>query len=115
MNLAASLHAASVIQFAAARFIVAENVGPATLTVQRTADLDTPVSVDFATADGSATHGSDYTGVTNTLLFAAGETLKRFIVPILNDSLKEEKVTGSVANARCVPHFVDPGLVAHVL
>ena len=40
VNLAASLHAAGVTQFAAACFCVAENVGQPTVTVQRIADFD---------------------------------------------------------------------------
>jgi len=48
-----------------------------------------PVTVDYATADVTATNGVDYVGVTNTLPFAAGEKVKLFTVPILNDALKE--------------------------
>jgi len=43
------------IQFRATSYTVAENARQATLTVQRTNDLATLVSVDFATADGRAT------------------------------------------------------------
>ena len=78
-----------MIQFTAASFTVAENAGQATLTVQRTADLDTPVSVDFATTDGTATNGLKYTAVSGTLAFGAGETNQSFVVPILNDGLVE--------------------------
>ena len=89
VNLAASLHAASVIQFSATSYAVAENAGQATITVQRTADLDTSVSVDFATADGTATNGLKYTAVSGTLAFGAGETNKVVAVPILNNGLIE--------------------------
>src|SRR5207302_9050221 len=34
------------------------------------------VTVDYATADGTATAGSDYTAAAGTLSFAAGETAK---------------------------------------
>ena len=90
VNLAASLHAASVIQFAAASFTVAENAGQATITVQRTECLNMPVSVDFATAEGSATNGLKYTAVSGTLAFGAGETNKSIVVPILNEGLVEK-------------------------
>ena len=89
VNLATSLHAASVIQFAAANFTVAENAEQATITVQRTQDLDTPVSVDFATADGTATNGLKYTAVSGTLAFGASETNKSIAVPILNEGFVE--------------------------
>jgi len=71
MTLAASLHAASVIQFATASFTIAENAGQATITAQRTEDLDTPVNVDYATANGKATNGLKYTAVSGTLAFGA--------------------------------------------
>jgi hypothetical protein len=89
VNLAASLHAASVIQFAAASFTVAENAGQATITVQRTADLDTPVSVGFATTEDTATNGLKYTAVSGTLAFGDDETSQSFVVPILNNGLVE--------------------------
>src|SRR5262249_44415859 len=44
----------------------------ATFTATLDAAVDTPVSVDFATANGTAQAGSDYTGATGTLTFAAG-------------------------------------------
>ncbi|MBI4560081.1 MAG: hypothetical protein HY706_21010 [Candidatus Hydrogenedentes bacterium] len=88
-NLAASLHAASVLEFAVASFTVAENVGQATLTVQRANDVDTPVSVDYATTDGTATNGLKYTATNGTLAFAANETNQSIVVPILNNGLVE--------------------------
>jgi hypothetical protein len=59
----AGIQATSTIQFSAANYSVAENAGQATITVQRTLDLDTSVSVDYATADGTATNGLKYTAV----------------------------------------------------
>ena len=35
-----------------------------------------PVTVDYATADGTATAGADYTATSGTLRFAAGQTSK---------------------------------------
>ena len=48
-----------------------------------------PVSVTYATADGSATAGSDYTATSGTLTFAAGETSKTVSVPVLDDAHDE--------------------------
>ena len=53
-----------------------------TLSEPSAADL----TVDFATSDGSATAGADYTAVSGTLRFAPGETSKTIIVPTLDDT-----------------------------
>ena len=51
------------------------------------------VTVDYATADWTATAGSDYTTTSGTLTFAAGETSKTVSVPITDDSLEDEGET----------------------
>ncbi len=43
------------------------------------------VTVNFATADGTATAPSDYTATSGTLTFAAGETSKEIRVPVKGD------------------------------
>ena len=51
------------------------------------------VSVDYATEDGTAKAGADYTAVSGTLTFAAGETAKTVSVPLLDDAHDEGKET----------------------
>ena len=51
------------------------------------------VTVDYATSDGTARAGEDYTGVTGTLTFAPGETQKTVSVPVLDDADNEEAET----------------------
>ena len=53
------------------------------------------VTVDYATADGTATAGADYTATSGTLTFAAGETAKTVSVPVLDDTLNEGSETFS--------------------
>ncbi len=77
------------LQFAASSCTVAENAGSVTLVVQRLNDATTAVRVDFATVDGTATSGLKYTATNGTLAFAAGETNKVIVVPILNEGLVE--------------------------
>ena len=58
------------------------------------------VTVDYATADGTATAGSDYTATSGTLTFAAGETEKTVSVPVLDDAHDEgsETLTLTLSN-----------------
>ncbi len=51
------------------------------------------VSVDYATADGTATAGEDYTATSGTLTFAPGETARTVRVAILDDAIDEGKET----------------------
>ena len=94
---AGGLHAASTIQFTATACTVAEDAGAVTLTVQRLDDTNTVVSVDYASTNGTAAAGQDYTDTKGTLAFAAGEKVKLFTVPILNDGLKEPNKTFRLA------------------
>ncbi len=56
-----------------------------------------PVTVHYATQDGSGTAGSDYTTTAGDLTFALGETTKTFTVPILGDTTPEGDETFSVS------------------
>ena len=51
------------------------------------------VTVAYATADGSATAGADYTRTSGTLRFAPGETAKTVRVPVLDDVVDEGEET----------------------
>jgi polyhydroxybutyrate depolymerase len=76
-------------QFQLSSYNVAEDAGNAVLRVVRGDDGTAPVTVDLYTSDGTATNGIDYVGASNTLSFAAEETLKLVSVPILNNALKQ--------------------------
>ena len=60
-----------------------------------------PVTVDWATADGTATAGSDYTAASGALAFAAGETEKTVEVATATDAEAEaaETLTLTLSNA----------------
>ncbi len=47
------------------------------------------VSVDYATADGSATAGSDYIAAGDTLIFSAGQTTKTINITVAGDTVDE--------------------------
>jgi large repetitive protein len=48
-----------------------------------------PVSVNYRTADGTATTGSDYDAVSGTVTFAKGETSKTILVPVRANRIPE--------------------------
>lgn len=93
---------ATQLQFAQATYAVNESAGVATITVTRTGDTGTAVSVDYRTDDpaqlfncdpasaghpaGTASSRCDYTTSVGKLSFAAGETSKTFTVIINNDT-----------------------------
>ena len=60
----------------------------------------TTVTVDYATADGTATAGSDYTAASGTLTFDAGATSKTIPVSIADDRRSPDGYTRRRARAR---------------
>lgn len=65
----------------------------AVFTVSLSAANSHTVTVNYATTDGIAIAGSDYTAVSGLLVFAPGETSKTIAVPILNDNIFEPDKT----------------------
>jgi hypothetical protein len=74
------------LQFSAVSYSVVEGSVSATITVSRTGGSFGTVSVDYASSDGTATAGSDYTAVTGSLSFADGITSQNFTITILDDA-----------------------------
>ncbi|MBV9469462.1 MAG: CSLREA domain-containing protein, partial [Abitibacteriaceae bacterium] len=74
------------------------NVGTtnATFTVTLSAASGKTVTVDYATAPGTATANVDYQSRSGTLTFNPGETTKNIVVPIIGDTLNEGDETYSV-------------------
>jgi hypothetical protein len=52
-----------------------------------------PVTVSYATANGTAVAGSDYTSTSGVLTFAAGVTARTVPVPVTTDALDEDDET----------------------
>ena len=82
---------------AVADVVTDEGAGTATLTVTLNAASGLTVTVDYATADGDALNGADYTAVSGQLTIPAGETSGAISVPILDDRLDEIDESFSVA------------------
>jgi aryl-phospho-beta-D-glucosidase BglC (GH1 family) len=58
-------------------------------TISLSSASATPVTLDYATADGTAQAGQDYQALAGSLTFAPGETSKIISVAVLGDTLRE--------------------------
>lgn len=68
---------------------VEEGAGEAVFTVRLSAPAPRPAAVDYATADGTAVAGEDYTATTGRLELPAGADAGRVAVPIIDDLVLE--------------------------
>jgi hypothetical protein len=95
------------LQYAAATLSAGENVGSVSLTVMRLSDSSGQASVDYATSDtagasncnvnsGNASSRCDYETTVGTLRFAAGETSKTILIPVVDDVYAEGAESFSV-------------------
>jgi outer membrane biosynthesis protein TonB len=81
----------------------------AVFTVALSASSASPVTVDFATVDGSAKAPDDYAAASGTLTFAPGELSKRVTVAVAGDTLDEPHETYSVELANAVGATIADG------
>ena len=75
---------------------VPEEAGRALFTVSLSEPSIDTVTVDYATADGTAHARSDYSARSGTLTFRPGETGRKIAVPVLDDSEHEGDETFAV-------------------
>jgi Calx-beta domain-containing protein/hemolysin type calcium-binding protein len=75
---------------------------PATFTVSLAKASPLRVSVAYATANGTATAGTDYTATSGTLVFAPGQTTKTVAVPVVGDTAYESDETFSFTLSNAV-------------
>ena len=68
----------------------------AVFTVTSSSASSVPVTVQFATVDGSATAGVQYAATSGTLVFAPGETIKTVCVPIFSNPVPQPDLTFSL-------------------
>ena len=73
---------------------------PLSFSVELSQALGEPLTVDYATVDGTALAGSDYLATSGALTFAPGERTKVVSVTLLDDAIDEsdEHFTVEVAN-----------------
>jgi hypothetical protein len=88
---------AGSLQLSSLTYSINENSANATITITRTGGSTGAVTVDFATSNGTATAGQDYTGASGTLSWADGDgSAKNFTVPILEDLSQENNETVNI-------------------
>ncbi len=85
------------LRLSASNYNVNEGGGNVVLTFQRVNGDDGAVSVHYATSNGSATAGSDYTAKSGTVNWADNDDNNKTVsVPILNDATPESAETFTV-------------------
>jgi hypothetical protein len=77
------------LQFAAATVEVSEAAASAVISVQRTENATGIVTVNYATASGSAIDGTDFTGSSGTLTFPANETNQDITIPLIANTAED--------------------------
>jgi YD repeat-containing protein len=82
----ATINDDDTVSFSVAPVSVNEAGGVATISITKSGVTTLSHSVSYATANGSALAGSDYTSTSGTLSFAPSDVTKTFTVPVLNDS-----------------------------
>ena len=77
----------SKVQLSAASFSIKQSAGSATVTVSRTGYSGGKASIGYATANGTAVAGKDYTAVRGELNWNYGDAAaKSFVIPISNST-----------------------------
>ncbi|MDX1672043.1 MAG: Calx-beta domain-containing protein, partial [Balneolaceae bacterium] len=66
-----------------------EDIGTMVFTVSLSSSASQAITVDYATADNTATAGEDYTSNSSTLTFNPGETSKNVSINIIDDTIDE--------------------------
>jgi hypothetical protein len=82
-----NLNAASTLQFFAVTYTVAETDGTATILVTRSGNVSMGTTVQFATSDGTAVAGVNYTAAAGQLNYLGAQSLASFAVPVRRDNV----------------------------
>ncbi len=98
---------ASWVSFVSPAYELDETNGAMTLGLRREGELGTEVSVDFTTRPLSATDGEDYTALTGTVTFAAGQTDQTIVIPLLDDAVDETRFAAAPDRPEIVPDVIE--------
>jgi len=75
------------VQFLSPTPLVSEAAVQATIAVKRTGSLAQPLTVSYATSDGTAVAGADYLAASGQLSFPAGVATRSFAVKLVRDTV----------------------------
>jgi hypothetical protein len=85
---------AGTVQFDPATYSANENGGSVTITLTRTLGADGAISVNVASGGGSASAGSDYTALSQTVSWADGDSAAKTVaLVVMDDSADEQNET----------------------
>jgi hypothetical protein len=86
--------------FSAASYSVARSAGSLTVSVARSGGGTGTASVSYATANGTAVAGTDYTSTSGTLNWAGGDTsAKTFVIPVASGGSGGKAFTVGLSDA----------------
>ncbi len=103
------------VDFGAANFTVDETAVSAVIPVVRSGSTNQAFVIQYWSTNGTATAGQDYTGVTNTLVFAAGQLTNSFAILIQDDLLIEGDETVNLSLTNVTPNVDVSGQSTAVL
>ncbi|MDB5967717.1 MAG: hypothetical protein JWQ90_167 [Hydrocarboniphaga sp.] len=82
------------VAFVSATSSISETKGTATISVKRLGSTASAVTVKYSSSAGTAVNGTNYSDVSGTLSWAAGEAgNKSFSVPVVSDGVYNDKLT----------------------
>ena len=82
-----------VMQFTTDTLSVGEAAGTITATVMLSSTSADAIQIDYITVNGTATAGSDYAALNDTLIFAPGEDSKEIVLSVFNNGSAEPPET----------------------
>ncbi|MBS1797089.1 MAG: carboxypeptidase regulatory-like domain-containing protein [Acidobacteria bacterium] len=101
------------LTFSAASYTAVESAGQRTIVVNRTGGSYGTIQAHYATSNGTATAGQDYSTTSNTITFLDGELTHSFNVPITNDTTDEADETVNLTLSNPSPGvFLTPNATA---
>lgn len=88
-----TINSGGTLQFSSSSYSKLEDTGTLAVTVSRVGGSAGEVKVDYATSNGTATAGTDYTAASGTLVFGNGVFTQTISVPFTADNVNEPDET----------------------